>query len=83
MPGKKSTAAYKADRAAAKEAAYRYDHNPFEEGTRVWKLCEKARAHKATMDFLLDDLEQVYGPVGTPRPTIPNAPGSFEPAADR
>lgn len=79
MAGKKSSA-YKADLAAAKEAAYQYAHNPFEEGTRAWKMCEKSRAHKAAMDSILDELEAVYGPAGTRRPVIGNVPGSFTPA---
>lgn len=78
MPGKKSSAAYKADLAAAKDAAYKYVHNPFEEGTRVWKMCEKARAHKATWDFIFDEMEEVYGPTGTRRPVIDNIPGTFQ-----
>jgi hypothetical protein len=80
MPGKKSSAAYRADLAAAKEAAYRYVHNPFEEGTRAWRLCEKARARKATMDFLFDEMEEVYGPIGTKKPVIDNIPGTFQKA---
>jgi hypothetical protein len=80
MPGKKSSAAYRADLAAAKEAAYKYVHNPFEEGTRVWKLCEKARAHKATMDWMFDEMEEVYGPIGTKKPVINNIPGTFHKA---
>jgi hypothetical protein len=78
MPGKKSSAAYRADREAAREAAYRYKHNPFEEGTRRWKLCEKARAHKAMMDFWDDEMEAVYGSFGTKRSVIDNIPGTFE-----
>lgn len=80
MPGRKSTAAYKADLAAAKEAAYKYVHNPFEEGTRVWRICEKARAHKATMDFLFDEMEEVYGSIGVKKPVINNIPGTFQKA---
>jgi hypothetical protein len=80
MPGKKSSAAYRADREAAREAAYRYRHNPFEEGTRRWKLCERARAHKATMDWIFDEMEEVYGSIGTKRPVIDNIPGTFRKA---
>jgi hypothetical protein len=80
MPGKKSSAAYRADLAAAKEAAYKYVHNPFEEDTRVWRLCEKARAHKATMDWMFDEMEEVYGPIGTKKPVIDNIPGTFQKA---
>lgn len=69
-------AAYKADMEAAKEAAYRYVNNPFEEGTRRHKLCEKARAHKAYMDAMFEDLEEVYGYIGEKRPVINNLPGS-------
>lgn len=82
MPGKKSSAAYRADLAAAREAAYKYAHNPFEEGTRVWMMCEKARAHKATWDFIFDDMEEVYGPAGTKRSVIDNIPGSFAVATE-
>lgn len=68
--------AYKADVNAAKVAAYRYVNNPFEEGTRRHRLCEKARAHKATMDWIFEDMEEVYGSIGTKKPVIDNQPGS-------
>lgn len=77
MPGKRSTAAYRADREAARDAAYRYRHNPFEEGTRRWKLCEKARAQKAIMDGMDGEMEEIYGPIGVKRPVIDNIPGTF------
>jgi hypothetical protein len=84
MPGKKSSAAYRADRAAARDAAYKYVHNPFEEGTRLHRLCENARRHKQTMDFLFDEMEEIYGPAGVKKPVIDNIPGTFKkaPAAE-
>ncbi len=80
MSGKKSTAAYRADRAAAREAAYKYVHNPFEEGTRLHKLCENARRHKATMDFMFEEMEEIYGPAGVKKPVINNIPSTFRKA---
>ncbi len=53
-----NSAAYKADMEAAKEAAYRYVNNPFEEVTRRHRLCEKARAHKSMMDMIFDEMEE-------------------------
>jgi hypothetical protein len=80
MPGKRSRAIKRADLAAANEAAYKYVHNPFEEGTRIWKMCEKARARKASMDLLFDEMEEIYGPAGIKKPVINNIPGTFRPA---
>jgi hypothetical protein len=73
--------AYRQDYEQAREAAYRYRHNPFDEGTRVWRLCEKARQWKSVMDDMDDEMEAVYGPLGVKRPVIDNVPGSFSPAA--
>ncbi|WP_327209927.1 hypothetical protein [Rhizobium leguminosarum] len=72
--------AYRQDYERAREAAYRYRHNPFEEGTRVWRLCEKARHWKSVMDDMDDEMEAVYGPFATKRPVIENMPGRFSPA---
>lgn len=69
---------YRADAIAAKAAAYRYAHNPFEAGTRRHRLCKKAREHKAQMDAMDDDLEAVYGPLGVKRDVIQNVPGTMD-----
>ena len=70
--------AYRADATAAKDAAYRYVNNPFPLGSRRWRLFNKAQAHKQNMDALFDEMEAVYGPIGTPRPLINNAPGMLK-----
>jgi hypothetical protein len=80
MPGKRSTALYRADLQEARQSAYRYVHNPYEEGTRLWKLCENARRHKQTMDFMFEEMEEIYGPAGVKKPVINNIPGTFKKA---
>lgn len=69
--------AYRQDYQKAREAAYRYASNPFEEGTRIWRLCEKARQQKSIFDAMDDEMEAVYGPIGTKRAVVDNDPGSF------
>lgn len=69
--------AYREDYQAAREAAYRYANNPFDEGSRRWRMCEKARFQKSIMDTMDEDMEAIYGPIGTKRPVVVNAPGSF------
>lgn len=75
--------AYRRDQKIAKDAAYTYANNPFEDGTRLHRICESMRRHKANMDTLEEDLIAVYGPIGTPRKLIQNEPGSFKPAPTR
>lgn len=73
------SAAYYAERAQAREAAYKYVNNPYPEGTRLARFFDKAKQHKATMDAHFDDLEEVYGFIGTEKPIIDNEPNSFSP----
>lgn len=70
--------AYKADKAAAVKAAYKYSNNPFEEGSRRYRMFEKAQAHKHNMDMLFEDYETVYGFIGVKREIINNKPGTFK-----
>lgn len=72
--------AYRQDQQKAREAAYKYRHNPFEQGTRVWRLCEKWRSWKSVMDDMDEEMEAVYGPIGTKRPVVENVPGSMKAA---
>lgn len=72
---------YREDYNMAREAAYRYENNPFEPNSRRWRLCEKARHQKSIMDMMDEEMEAVYGPIGTKRPVVANVPGSFEPQA--
>lgn len=80
MPGKRSKALYRLDLREARESAYRYANNPYEEGSRLHRLCENARRHKQTMDFLFEEMEEIYGPAGVKKPVINNIPGSFKKA---
>jgi hypothetical protein len=56
MPSK----AYRRDREEARKAAYAQDHNPFKEGTRLWKMCEKIRRLRAAMNDLEDEMTAAY-----------------------
>ena len=67
MPGIASVSAKRADRTAARAAAYRTDVNPFAEGTRLHRYFEKALQHRLNMDAVFRDLEEVYGPIGVRR----------------
>lgn len=75
--------AYRADYDAARVAAYKFENNPFEEGTRRWRMCEKARRQKSIMDDLDDEMVAVYGPIGVKKVLIQNEPGSTRPALMR
>lgn len=64
--------AYKADKAAATEAEQRLKNNPFEPGTRRFKMFETRRIHSNRMDSRFEELEAVYGSLGTPRSKLDN-----------
>lgn len=59
--------AYKADKAAATEAELRLKNNPFEPGSRRHRMFEARRSHSNQMDSRFEELEAVYGSMGTPR----------------
>lgn len=68
MPGAVSKSAQLRDRAAAREAAYKYlSDSPFPVGSRLHRYYVKACQHRDNMDAIFRDLESVYGPIGTPR----------------
>ncbi|WP_368507706.1 hypothetical protein [Bradyrhizobium lupini] len=56
--------AKRADRTAAREAAYRGPTNPFDHGSRRHRYFAKARQHVDNMDAAFRDLEAVYGTIG-------------------
>lgn len=64
--------AYKADKAAATEAEQRLKNNPFEPGTRRFKMFETRRSHSTHMDSRFEELEAVYGSLGSPREKLNN-----------
>lgn len=68
---------YYAERAQARDAAFKYVNNPFPEGTRIARFFEKAKKHNAAIDAAFDDMEEVYGVFATKRPIIDNVPGTF------
>jgi len=72
--------AYKADKAAATEAELHLKNNPFEPDTRRHRLFEARRLHSIRMDSRFEELEAVYGPMGTPRvkQDNPTWPGNRE-----
>lgn len=72
---------YRHDRQLAREAAYKYANNPFEDGTRLARLYEKEKIAKLKIDSMFDDLETVYGSLGTKKQLIDNVPGTFSPDA--
>jgi len=67
------------DRRQAREASYRYLNNPYPEGSRLARYFDKAKQHKENMDAQFDELEDVYGTIGTPKALIANIPNSFNP----
>lgn len=71
------SAVYYAERAKARDAAFRYVNNPFPDGTRIARFFDKAKKHKESMDAVFDDMEEVYGVFATKRPVIDNVPGTF------
>lgn len=71
--------AYYAERAEARDAAYKYVNNPYPEGSRQARFFDKAKQHKSTMDAHFDDLEEVYGSIGTKKPAIDNVHHTFGP----
>ncbi|WP_315921597.1 hypothetical protein [Mesorhizobium sp. SP-1A] len=75
------SAAYYTERAQAREAAYKYVNNPYPEGSRQARFFEKAKQHKASTDAHFDDMEEIYGTIGTKKPVIDNVPNSFSPKA--
>jgi hypothetical protein len=66
--------AYKADKAAATEAETRLKNNPFEPNTRRHRMFEVRRNHSIQMDSRFEELEAVYGSLGTPRVKQDNPP---------
>lgn len=70
MPGEQSKSNQRQDRKEAREAAYKYKANPYPEGSRKAKYFIKWKQHIEHMDARFDELEAVYGPLGTKRELI-------------
>lgn len=59
--------AQKMDRRAAREAVYHDPtENPFIEGTRLHRYYEKELIRYNNMQSLVEEMEVVYGAIGTP-----------------
>ena len=59
--------AYKADKEAAHDAEMHLQNNPFEPGTRRHRMFEKRRRYSDNINQRFEELETVYGSIGTPR----------------
>jgi hypothetical protein len=57
---------------AAKAAEAKLQNNPFQPETRPHQMFESLRRHSDDMNFHFEEMEEVYGSVGTPRTRADN-----------